>query len=152
MGTRYLKAELFGGLFILSNKLQTLGDQIDHRISTKQWLLLAVLCREPDMQSSLSTLAEKMGTSRQNVKKLALILEQKGFLTLQKPEEDRRVVLIRPTEACLTHLKQREQKEIMFIDQFYEGFSEEQLRGIKVAFEQWMRNLQSMEKCYEKEN
>ncbi|NCC64062.1 MAG: MarR family transcriptional regulator [Spirochaetia bacterium] len=147
-----IKEELFGTLFVLANRLQVLGDRLDDQISTKQWLLLAVLLQSPESKSTLTQLSLQMGSSRQNVKKMAVILEAKGFLTIEKPEEDKRSVLISPTPACLEHLKTREAKEAIFIDSFYQDFSEEELVLLKKGLEKWMHNLAMMEQQYEEEN
>lgn len=152
MDADQLKAELFGTLFVLANRLQVLGDQMDDQISTKQWLLLAVLCKEPGMECTLSQLAQRMGSSRQNVKKMAQILQQKGFLTLNKPKEDKRSLLVSPTKACFDHLRTREGKEEAFIRMFYQGFAPEDLVAVKNGFSQWMHNIQVMEQSYAKEN
>lgn len=152
MDADQLKTELFGTLFVLANRLQVLGDQMDDRISTKQWLLLAVLFQEPDHECSLTRLAERTGSSRQNVKKMVLILQQKGFLTLRRPETDRRSLLVSPTQACLEHLKIREGREEEFLRMFYQGFTDQELQMLHKGILQWMQNLQKMECSHEKEN
>lgn len=72
---------LFCNLFIQQNRMQTACEKIQTDISMKQWLLLAMLeqCPEP---RTLTNVGKLMGCSRQNVKKLAAVLEQKGYLTL----------------------------------------------------------------------
>ncbi len=147
-----MKAELFGTLFILANRLQVLGDQLDDQISTKQWLLLAVLFQNPERQSTLTQLSLQMGSSRQNVKKMALILERKGFITMERPSDDKRALLISPTKACLDYLKRRESKEAVFIDDLYQGFTEEDLVLLKNSFTKFMGNIAHMERRYEEEN
>ncbi|MGE4584325.1 MAG: MarR family winged helix-turn-helix transcriptional regulator [Sphaerochaeta sp.] len=145
MDTDAMKAELFGTLFILANRLQVLGDLLDSSVSTKQWLLLAVLLKCPKQQSTLSNLASQMGTSRQNVKKMAQILEQRGFLKLQRPASDKRSVVLSPTQACLDHLTARFPLEQQFIEQFFQGFAYEQLEELHRGFGRWMHNLMEME-------
>ena len=58
--------------------MQTAGEKLQTEISMKQWLLLAMTecCPEP---RTLTNIGNLMGCSRQNVKKLALALEKKGF-------------------------------------------------------------------------
>jgi DNA-binding MarR family transcriptional regulator len=147
-----IKEELFGTLFVLANRLQVLGDRLDDQISTKQWLLLAVLLQNPERKSTLTQLSLQMGSSRQNVKKMAVILEEKGFLTIEKPEEDKRSLVVSPTLTCLEHLKSREAKEEIFMESFYQDFSEEELVLLKKGFDKWMHNLAMMERQYEEEN
>lgn len=74
---------IFASVFVLQNKLQTIGEKLMDKISIKQWLLLAMVdaCKKP---KTLTNVGELMGCSRQNVKQLAVALEGKGFLKLEK--------------------------------------------------------------------
>ncbi|WP_124058658.1 MarR family winged helix-turn-helix transcriptional regulator [Vaginisenegalia massiliensis] len=75
--------ELFGLLFIVENRLTTACEKIQTEISMKQWLLLALVMTQADSQT-LTELGKLMGCSRQNIKKLALALEQKGLVQLKE--------------------------------------------------------------------
>lgn len=79
--TLHRKQAIFSSIFILQNRMQTAGDKIEPQISMKQWLLLAMTecCPEP---RTLTNVGNLMGCSRQNIKKLALALEEKGFVRL----------------------------------------------------------------------
>ncbi len=151
MTTQTMQAHLFGSVFLLSNHLQLVGDRLDEAITTKQWLLLAVLFKQPNATATLSELASHLGSSRQNVKKMASILEEKGFLCLNQSEKDRRVVEVHPTQACLDHLKGREHAEQQFLKAFYQGFSDEDLAFLVQLFHRWQKNLGKMELQYGKE-
>ncbi|MGE4454198.1 MAG: MarR family winged helix-turn-helix transcriptional regulator [Sphaerochaeta sp.] len=145
-----MKAHVFGSLFLIANKLQVLGDQIDEQVSTKQWLLLAVLLSSDSQECMLSELAAKTGSSRQNIKKMAQILERRGFLELAQSEKDKRAVLVRPTQACFRHLKTREADEKAFVEAFFAGFESAALEAMYHSIRMWMENLQRMEEMYEK--
>ena len=72
---------IFSSIFIIQNRIQTAGEKLQKEISMKQWLLLtmASVCPQP---KTLSNVGRLMGCSRQNIKKLAIILEKKGFIKL----------------------------------------------------------------------
>lgn len=96
-----VRAELFGLLFVL---LQNLSRRIDdglaaHGLSSRQWLLLAVLTRGFDQPPTLSEAAAVYGSSRQNVKQLAGQLAQLGYLELIPDATDRRAVRLHLTDA-----------------------------------------------------
>ena len=148
MDTHIMQAHLFGSLFLLANHLQLVGDRLDEAITTKQWLLLAVLFKQPNATATLSELASHLGSSRQNVKKMASILEEKGFLSLRQSEQDRRVVELSPTQSCLEHLKGRQDAEQQFLKAFYQGFSDEDLAFLVQLFHRWQKNLEKMESMY----
>ena len=64
---------IFASLFLLANKLQTVGDRWDETITFKQWLLLIII-QFKESYPTLTETAELIGTSRQNIKQLVLKL------------------------------------------------------------------------------
>lgn len=95
-----LEAELFGALFLLSQHLNRGADDAlaPFGLTGRQWLLLAVLVKAfPGSEPTVSQAAAVYGTSRQNVKQLALQLQSRGFLTLESDPDDRRATRLRLT-------------------------------------------------------
>ena len=96
-GTR---AQLFGSAFVL---VQHLGRRMDGLlapmgVTTRQWLLLAVLSRS-DRPLSLTEAAARYGSSRQNVKSIALGLERAGYVRLDPDPADARTIRIHLCDA-----------------------------------------------------
>lgn len=121
------KQFIFGSLFLLANRLQVIGDRWDTDITMKQWFLIVMIAQFGDTPPKLSEVAEFMGSSRQNVKQLALKLKQRGFVNIQKDEIDSRVIRLKLTEECTTFFKSREDRENYFLEELYKDFSEEEL-------------------------
>lgn len=95
------RAEVFGSLFLLVQHLSRRADRelADLGLTTRQWLLLAVLTNAfPGTSPSLSEAAEKYGSSRQNVKQVALGLETRGFVRLAADPTDARTTRIELTD------------------------------------------------------
>jgi DNA-binding MarR family transcriptional regulator len=95
------RAEIFGSIFVIVQHLARRADAelavVD--LTTRQWLLLAVLTKWfPGHSPSLSGAAEKYGSSRQNVKQIALGLEARGFVRLVPDRDDGRTTRIELTE------------------------------------------------------
>jgi DNA-binding MarR family transcriptional regulator len=95
------RAEIFGSIFVVVQHLTRRADAelAALNLTTRQWLLLAVLTkwflgRSP----SLSEAAGKYGSSRQNVKQIALGLEARGFVRLVPDSDDGRTTRIELTE------------------------------------------------------
>lgn len=123
-------AYAFGTIFVLANRLQILGDQVDPKLSVKQWLFLAGITRSDSEAPALSELAARIGSSRQNVKKMAILLESRGFITMSRDEADARVLRLALTDYCKQYLKQREQAEIGFLENLFEGFEPQELADL----------------------
>jgi len=79
--TEHRVQAIFSSIFILQNRMQTAGEKLQTEISLKQLLLLVMTtcCPEPRTWTNIRNL---MGCSRQNIKKLALTIEKKGFVRL----------------------------------------------------------------------
>jgi DNA-binding MarR family transcriptional regulator len=95
------RAEAFGTLFVLMQHLSRRadGELADLGLTTRQWLLLAVLTNgSPGCSPSLSEAATMYGSSRQNVKQVALGLEARGFVRLVADPADARTTRIEVTD------------------------------------------------------
>lgn len=112
------KRLIFSELFILQNKIQTNFDKMLGSISSKQFIILVIVVSFP-YPPSLTEVAKHAGCSRQNVKKIASVLEKNGFITLV-PEKGTRAIRI-----------VLEQK---FYD-FYDDFMEKSGVGLEILFD-----------------
>jgi DNA-binding MarR family transcriptional regulator len=95
------RAEIFGSVFVITQHLARRTDRelAELGITTPQWLLLAVLERWfPGVSPSLSEAAARYGSSRQNVKRIALALESRGFVRLVPDPTDGRATRIERTD------------------------------------------------------
>lgn len=139
------KEYIFGGIFALSNRLQLLGDRLNEPVTIKQWLLLAVLSKWEHSAPALSEVAETMGVSRQSVKKMALLLEKQGFVTLKKDEADARIVRISLTPQCSEYYRSRSDAGDRFFAALYWGFTDEQIEGLYEGLIKLTENIAAME-------
>lgn len=138
------KVYVFGTLFTLSNKLQLLGDRLDPKLTVKQWLFLAGIMRCGHDAPTLSEIAARIGSSRQNVKKMALILEKQGFVNMNKDPFDARMLRVRLTDMCREHLKQREEMETRFIEDVFSGFAPSELSALSNLIKKLEKNVHDM--------
>ena len=95
------RAEIFGSIFVVVQHLTRRADAelTEMDLTTRQWLLLAVLTKWfPGRDASLTEAAERYGSSRQNVKQIALGLEARGFLRLVPDPADGRATRLRLTD------------------------------------------------------
>lgn len=138
-----LRYRIFGILFLLNSKLEALGnsEHILGELSTKQWFLLLVITAFFDDAPTISQVSQITGTSHQNVKVLASNLEKKGFLTIKKDENDKRILRLH-----INHQKQKEydsfheQENSQFIDALFQDFDQKELfeleKGLTLLVEQ----------------
>jgi Transcriptional regulators len=136
-----MQAYIYGGIFALSNRLQLMGDKFDANISTKQWFLIAVIASYKEALPTISMTAERAGTSRQNVKKMAVILEKCGFLKIVRDKEDGRIQRLELTSYCMEYFKQRNDREEKYLEHLFIGFDEAMLTGLFRGMKQLEENI-----------
>lgn len=146
-----MQAYIYGGIFALSNKLQLLGDKFDPNISTKQWLLIAIIASFKNEAPTISMAAERVGSSRQNVKKMAAILEKRGFLAINKDKQDGRIQRLELTKYCIDYFKQRSEREERYIENLYTDFNEALYIGLYRGMKKLEENIIRMENQNEEE-
>ena len=136
------KKFLFGTIFLLANKLQTLGDKhLQGNITTKQWFLTVSVSQFLDYNPSLSEVAETMGSSRQNVKQLALKLHKKNYLQFVKQKDDSRITALKLTKEYEQYWSNRKTKDQQFILDLFEDLSVEELNVMHTAFNKLVNKL-----------
>ncbi|HOK49443.1 MAG TPA: MarR family transcriptional regulator [Sedimentibacter sp.] len=137
------KAYIFATIFTLSNRLQTLGDEFDKNFTTKQWLFIVAVSRfkEPP---TITEVANFIGYSRQNAKRIAADLEKAGHIMLQKDENDARALRITINPQCMEYFKKRDKREIEFLEQVFEGFDEELTNNVYEGIVKLEQNVKAM--------
>lgn len=117
---------IFGSIFLLSNKLQLLGDRITGELTLKQWLLLNIILNMGKQEHNLQEIAKATGYTRQNVSKMISILEKKGMVSLVTPETDHRSVHVVLTEKCMTYFKSKEKLGNTLLGKLFQGMDYEE--------------------------
>ena len=115
---------LFCSIFIQQNRMQTACEKIQTDMSMKQWLMLAMLeqCPEP---KTLTNVGKLMGCSRQNIKKLAAALAQKGYLTMTEGANN--AVCLEETEKVAAYSAQMAERRSQVMQLLFADFSEEEI-------------------------
>ncbi|MBP1046910.1 MarR family transcriptional regulator [Enterococcus sp. BWM-S5] len=136
---------IFASIFALANRMQKLGDKLEDYVTIKQWMLLAVLSKSEGQSLTISEAAEIIGSSHQNIKKMALILEKQGFLSLTKHPKDRRAVVVSITDYCNTYFAEREAKEEAFLQSVFQGVDSQMMTELYKGILQLQKNIEQME-------
>lgn len=138
------QAFVFAAMHMLANRFQTLGDKIDPTITNKQWFVLAAVSKFTEAPPSIGDIAVLLGTSRQNVKKMAVILERHGFLQLEKDKSDCRVIRLILTEQCLGYFKGREAQEGEYLEKIFAGIDGKMLDNLHQSISKLLENTDSL--------
>ncbi len=144
--TQHRMQAIFSSIFVLQNRMQTAGEKLQTEISMKQWLLLAMTecCQEP---RTLTNIGNLMGCSRQNVKKLALALEKKGFVHLLLSSNNS--VLVQPTEEVQRYAEEIGERHMKALSLLFSDFSEEEIGQLFSLYSKLYVGLERIESYVE---
>lgn len=124
----------FGTLFFLANKMETLCDRYlsNYNLTTKQFFLSLLLIQADENEEtlSLSEVSERMGTSRQNVKQLALKLEQRGFCKILSDKNDKRILRLSVTKKNKDFWKEIDSQNMNFLISLFQNITSAELKGL----------------------
>jgi DNA-binding MarR family transcriptional regulator len=141
------RAEAFASLFVLVQHLSRRADRelADLGLTSRQWLLLAVLTNGFPSSPSLSEAAERYGSSRQNVKQVALGLQARGFVRLVPDPADGRTTRIELTDRvrAFDEPAMVQRTEAMLEDAFA-GLTSVQTRELLHLLRRWLDALTTL--------
>jgi MarR family transcriptional regulator for hemolysin len=120
---------LFGALFIVANRLQVLGDRILKRddLTIKQWLLAVAVDNFFDYDPTVSEAAAVTGSSRQNVKQIALKLQRKGFMDILDDYSDKRIQRLSVSSAFHRFWNQRDSEDEEFLQKVFQNIPQKDI-------------------------
>lgn len=117
---------IYGMLFSLSNRIQTIGDKEFKDITMKQHFLMIVLemFKQPP---TLKEMGELIGCSYQNVKRMAVHLQREGYLNIEQDISDKRKLLLVSTGKFEKLGQVHRERTIGFMDNLYKNISRKDL-------------------------
>lgn len=138
---------IFGSIPVVANRLDTAMDRalLKYGVTAKQWLLSIMLFSLFRQPPTIKEAARQMGSSHQNVKQVALKLQQKGLVKLEKDKRDARATRMRLTEKSETFWAQTNAEGEAFMAALYSGIDPESLRATRQVLEKLLENLEAIE-------
>ena len=117
---------IYTSFFVIQNRLQTSGEKAQSELSMKQWLLLTILsvCPKPH---TLTNVGKMMGCSRQNVKKLAILLEAKGYI--KTIEGTNNSLCIELTNKVNDYSNEIGYKQVKMLELLFSQFNEDEIKS-----------------------
>lgn len=142
MNTNEKQKFIFASIFLLANKFQVIGDSYlaNDEMTTKQWFLIVIISQfeKPPM---LTEVANLMGSSRQNVKQLALKLQENGFLNIERDKKDGRTLRLKLTEKNQRFWDKKREKDMDFIVDLFKCLSQEEINTMYDVFNKLLNEI-----------
>ncbi|MEI7769134.1 MAG: MarR family transcriptional regulator [Chloroflexales bacterium] len=144
-----LHAEVFGYIFVLAQQLTKRTDPVlaPLDLTTRQFLLLGVLVRAfPGQQPTLSAAARIYGSSRQNVKQIALQLQERGYLQLLADPADQRMIRLALTDKLAAFdAPPAVARQRQLLAEIFAAFTPEEVAALRDLTRRWVRQLSAEE-------
>ena len=123
----YLIQQIYATLFSLTNKLQIKGDEFCEQITSRQFMALVAIIHLPENETTLNNIARKLGTTKQSIKQMITILENKGFVITVPSQYDKRAVNVTITESGAKAMTVCAEKSMGFFANLSRDFSIEEM-------------------------
>ncbi len=147
------KQYIFGSLLIIANRMDTLLERELRQfgVTSKQWFLSVIIDSLFTAPPTMKEVAKEMGSSHQNVKQVALKLQEKNLLRLFKDKKDRRVTRLKMTDESHDFWAKTQPRGEIFTEALFEGINIEDLQITRQVLQRIMDNLELMEKGNDEE-
>lgn len=121
---------IIGCVSLLSNKITQFGDYILPDITFKQWFLLLIISKMELQEKSINSIAEVVGTTRQNVKKMLVPLEKKNYVRIEKSNSDARALKVELTEKAYQYFSENDASAARETNRLFSAFSTEEIDSL----------------------
>ncbi len=135
-----------GLIFLLERRLEYLFDKVlaTSNLTAKQWLLLAAIEKSPEANLSIQDVAKRLSTSHQNIKAIALNLEKRGFVSLFKDKEDKRVTRLAITPKCTLFWQEREGQDEELLLEIFKDLDYEEISTLPKSLIKLLKNADAI--------
>ncbi len=136
--------DIFTKLFLLSRRLEHISNRVLEKdeLTIKQFLLIAAI-ESFDEAPSISKLAHKMTSSHQNVRELADRLQKRGFVKIERDEQDRRVLRLSTTKKNWDYWESRLAEHERYIYRLFKPFSDEEIHHFNRFVNMFLDNTEN---------
>lgn len=137
---------LFGAMIMAVNKMDTLLERElkEFGVTSRQWLLTIVIDNFFDHPPTLKEVAKEMDSSHQNIKQVALKLQEKGLLKLEKDKKDARITRLRMTEESVSFWERIQPRGVEFMENAFKDIDPKELATARKVITNMMYNLIKM--------
>ena len=118
---------IFGGILLLANKLQVLGDGLLDDLTMKQWFLLMLISKMKKENPTINEISEFSGTSRQNVKKMLDQLSIKKYVKITRSDTDARALNVSLSQKTYKYFAENDKKGVEALKVLFSNITNEEL-------------------------
>ncbi|WP_197258357.1 MarR family winged helix-turn-helix transcriptional regulator [Paenibacillus dendritiformis] len=115
--------QTYATLFSLTNKLQITGDRYFEGITSRQFMVMMAIIHLPEEETTINNIARKLGTTKQSLKQLILLIEKKGYVVTVPSKRDKRAVNVKITSLGKQVMLKAADRGMKFFQTLFKDFS-----------------------------
>lgn len=123
----FLMQQTYATLFSLANKIQAKGDKFLELLTSRQYMAMVAIAHLSEDETTLNNIARKLGTTKQSVKQLITIIENKGYVNIVPSKKDKRAINVQITKTGKDVLHVVAEKGIFLLEELFKKFSTDEL-------------------------
>ena len=136
---------IIGYISLISNKTAQFGDLILTDITFPQWFLLMMISKIEEQEKTINSIAEFVGSSRQNVKKMLDLLAGKGYVMIEKSNSDKRALNVNLTPKTWQYFADHDELATSEINKLFSAFSMDEIDHLASALEKLLNAFETFE-------
>ncbi len=126
----FLMQQNYATLFSLANKLQVEGDKYLEELTSRQLMTMIAIAHLKENEATLVNIAKKLGTTKQSLKQLITILENKGCVTTIPSQKDKRAINVKFTALGKRVMQECGEKGMNFFGDLFKEFSNKEMETL----------------------
>ncbi|MBG9980391.1 MarR family winged helix-turn-helix transcriptional regulator [Facklamia lactis] len=134
--------ELFASIFMVEKRLTVVCEKLQAEITMKQWLLLALVMHSEE-KLNFTELGRLMGCSRQNIKKLASTLEEKGFIMFEEGVNNSQYIHV--LDKAYQYGQEMGAKYDQTLAILFQDFSQQEIQSFLKFYQRLTENIEYLE-------
>lgn len=123
----FLTQQIYATIFSLTNKMQAKEGKYLHKLTSRQVMAIIAIYHLKDEETTLNNIAKKLGTTKQSVKQIITILENKGYVVTTPSKSDKRAVNVIVTEEGQQAITEAGKESICFFAEFSKTLTREEM-------------------------
>ncbi len=124
----YTMEQVFATLIAASNKMQIAGDTYCAPLTSRQYMTILAILHLPEDETTFVNIANKLGTTKQNISQLINSLRKKEFLTIVPSPKDKRALNVRMTQLGIdTMVHCAKNITVDYMADVFKGFTQQEL-------------------------
>ncbi|PJI10311.1 MULTISPECIES: MarR family winged helix-turn-helix transcriptional regulator [Clostridium] len=123
----FLIQQIYTTIFSLTNKIQVKEAKYFDKLSSRQLMAIIAIYHLPEDKATLNNIAKKLGTTKQSVKQIITILENKGYVVTMPSKIDKRAVNVSVTEAGRRETIESGKESMYFFAEISKSLTKEEM-------------------------